>query len=325
VLFSARWIDPAAQVDPAPPLDVGRARAWVINEDALVGESLVRRLQRLGWATTKFVTPEGAIRQMRTLQPDRARPSLVIGVESRSFDLPAARALRAVLPPWTRCIYAVASGSVSLLLHRDVLAWDVLVRPLSPAQLAQISVEAVPQAEPGSGHTLPAPLSMAQRPRLVVVDDDELNRVVVGGIAQTLGYEVSTAPGGAEGIELCRRRCPEVVLMDLCMQPMDGFETTRRLRGLERAGAIAPCRIVAVTAETQAEVQLECLRAGMDGFVAKPVLAGELSDELRRVFTGCGVAAPMQRDLPAPRTPLETADHIGRRTQAVTTQANPGV
>jgi CheY-like chemotaxis protein len=286
VLFSAKWIEPHAEVRTLAPVDVGHARAWVINEDTLVCESLVRRLQRLGWATTKFASPQHAIRQLRAMAAEHARPALVVGIESSSFDPGAARQLRALLPDWTHCVYTLASGSATLLDEAAVGDWDVAVRPLSPLQLHRLSSNAWHAGDAPSGETSPAPLSMAHRPLMVIVDDELVNRVVATGLAQALGYEVAAAGDGEQAIELCRRLRPSVVLMDLRMQPLDGFETTRRLRELEQCGVIAPCRIVAATSDDHSEVRLSCLLAGMDGFVAKPLMVQALRAELRRVCAG---------------------------------------
>jgi len=291
VLFSAKWVEPNSQVRAVPPLDLRRARAWVINEDSLVCESLVRRLQRLGWATTKFGSHEQALRQLRAMQPDHARPALVIGIESRSFGPAAAQQLRAMLPAWTHCVYALASGSGTLLDEAAIGDWDVAVRPLSPLQLHRLSASAWQAADMPSGETMPAPLSMAHRPLMVIVDDEEVNRIVASGLAQTLGYEVAAADSGEQAIELCRRVRPAVVLMDLRMHALDGFETTRRLRALEQCGELPPCRIVAHSSDDDSETRLNCLLAGMDGFVAKPLMVQALRRELHRLAHVKGRAA----------------------------------
>jgi CheY-like chemotaxis protein len=299
VLFSAKWVEPHSQLRMLAPPDLRHARAWVINEDSLVCESLVRRLQRLGWATTKFGSYTQAIRQLRAMQADHARPALVVGVESHSFGPAAAQQLRALLPAWTHCVYALASGSGTLLEESAVGDWDLAVRPLSPLQLHRLSCSAWQAADMPSGETTPAPLSMSHRPLMVIVDDEEVNRVVASGLAQTLGYEVAAADGGEQAVELCRRLRPSVVLMDLRMHPLDGFETTRRLRALEQSGEIPPCRIVAQTSDDHSEVRLNCVLAGMDGFVAKPLMVHSLRAELRRVCAGCSCDTPSAEDLAA--------------------------
>jgi CheY-like chemotaxis protein len=141
---------------------------------------------------------------------------------------------------------------------------------------------------------------MSHRPVLVVVDDDEVNRVVAAGMANSLGYETSMAESCEQAIEVCLRMRPSVVLMDLNMDPNDGYETTRRLRELERRGEIPPCRIVAASAEAPAEVRLRCMLSGMDGFIAKPLMMEELRAELRRVCAGWSVDSRAVEGLAAP-------------------------
>jgi CheY-like chemotaxis protein len=299
ILFGARWIEPRAGAHDAPAIDVGHERAWVINEDALVCESLVRRLQRLGWATGKFTSHEHAIRQLRSMREEHTRPTLVVGVESRSFGPAQALQLSAVLPRWTHCIYALASGSATLLDPSALGEWEVAVRPLSPQQMRRLASLASHDRAAPTGDTRPAPLSMGQRPLVIVVDDDELNRIIASRMMQTLGYEAVAAAGGEQAIALCRELHPAVVLMDRNMQPLDGQETTRRLRELERRGEIAPCRIIAVTADTDTEARLDCVRAGMDGFVAKPLRVKDLQSEIHRVCAGCDLGTSALEALPS--------------------------
>jgi len=68
---------------------------------------------------------------------------------------------------------------------------------------------------------------------------------------------------------------------------LDGIAATRRLRELERAGAVAPCSIVAATADATEEARQACAAAGMDGYLTKPLLAPVLGAELHRLCDGC--------------------------------------
>jgi len=96
---------------------------------------------------------------------------------------------------------------------------------------------------------------------------------------EKLGCRVDVAADGAEAVAMATRFTYEMIFMDVRMPHMDGLEATRRIRA--RAGSHAP-RIVAMTANAMQEDRQMCYDAGMDDFVAKPILLGTLRDALRR-------------------------------------------
>ncbi|HKX43262.1 MAG TPA: response regulator, partial [Burkholderiaceae bacterium] len=126
----------------------------------------------------------------------------------------------------------------------------------------------------------------SRRPLVLVVDDHEVNRIVAAELVRTLGFDAVTACDGVEALAQCQRLHPAVVLMDLDMPGMDGLTATRRLRELERAGELAPCSIVAATANTTDEAREACAAAGMDGYLTKPLTAPTLGAELHRLCAG---------------------------------------
>lgn len=117
--------------------------------------------------------------------------------------------------------------------------------------------------------------------RVLVVDDNAVNRWLAGELLSALGVECDLVESGAEAIEAVRQRPYEVVLMDIQMPEMDGFEATRRIR--EGAGS-AP-RIVALTANAFAEDRERALSSGMNAFLAKPIQLEDLSRLLSEVLT----------------------------------------
>ena len=117
--------------------------------------------------------------------------------------------------------------------------------------------------------------------KVLLVEDNSTNRLVISKILEALGVQVDTAEDGAEGVELAARGGYDLVLMDIQMPGMDGIEATRRIRAME--GPIAATPIVAVTANVLAHQRSSYVDAGMDGVVAKPVSAGALIAEIARV------------------------------------------
>ncbi len=117
-------------------------------------------------------------------------------------------------------------------------------------------------------------------PRVLVVEDDEVNRLVVQRLLQCIGCEVDLVAGGRQALDQLRRSRPDAILMDCHMPDMDGYETTRAIRALP--GAMSRIPIIALTASTTPSNQQRCLDTGMDDFLAKPPCMVLLEDAIRR-------------------------------------------
>jgi signal transduction histidine kinase/CheY-like chemotaxis protein len=117
--------------------------------------------------------------------------------------------------------------------------------------------------------------------RLMVVDDNAVNRKLLSMTLQRLGIRAALATNGAEALESLSRSAYDVILMDVQMPVMDGLEATRRIRRSYPAGAQP--RIVAMTAGAFPEDRAHCLEAGMDDYLSKPVNIDELVETLRRI------------------------------------------
>jgi signal transduction histidine kinase/CheY-like chemotaxis protein len=111
--------------------------------------------------------------------------------------------------------------------------------------------------------------SGAARLRVLVVDDDLVNATVARRYIKRLGHDSMSAATGAEAIELAAKEEPDLVLLDLGLPDMDGFEACRRLRGGMEDGDNTP--IVAMTARVDQGVRADCASAGMIGCLAKPI------------------------------------------------------
>lgn len=121
--------------------------------------------------------------------------------------------------------------------------------------------------------------------RVLLVDDSDANRMVAAAMLQNLGAEVTGVDSGPAAIEAIRANPFDLVLMDLRMPGMDGWEATSRIRELNRYGSRVP--IVALTANTSEDDRRHSREAGMSGFLSKPVRPVELEAVLRRC-RACG-------------------------------------
>ena len=117
--------------------------------------------------------------------------------------------------------------------------------------------------------------------KVLLVEDNPTNRLVITKLLQALGVTVETAEDGEQGVAAAARGGYDLVLMDIQMPGMDGMEATRRIRAL--GGAIAETPVVAITANVLAHQRTSYAEAGMNGVVSKPVSAAALFSEIVRV------------------------------------------
>ena len=173
------------------------------------------------------------------------------------------------------CLEASAvPGAVETLakpVPREVLL-DALARLLVPRDVA----DPAPRVPAEAQGTEP-PLSAGAEPRVLVVDDDEVNRLVGQGLLTSMGYEPVEAADGIEAVHAFEVAGPgafTAVLMDVHMPRMDGYDATRAIRELEGGRSRVP--ILALSASTVDAERANCLAAGMDDFLTKPLGREEL-------------------------------------------------
>ncbi|MGH7898921.1 MAG: response regulator [Candidatus Binatia bacterium] len=117
------------------------------------------------------------------------------------------------------------------------------------------------------------------RARILVVEDNPMNLELVRDILTAAGYEVLEAVDGATGVAVAVLERPDLILMDLQLPGVDGFEATRQIRA-NRDLASVP--IVAVTAHAMKGDDEKARAAGCDGFITKPINVREFSAEVAR-------------------------------------------
>ena len=124
--------------------------------------------------------------------------------------------------------------------------------------------------------------------RILLVEDHEDNRNIYRTILHHFGYEVHEAADGREGIRLARELQPDLILMDVAIPFIDGWEATRVLKSDARTMSIP---VIALTAHARAEDRQHAHEAGCDGYLAKPVEPRRVIAEVQR-FLGVPEEAP---------------------------------
>jgi len=119
--------------------------------------------------------------------------------------------------------------------------------------------------------------------RVLVVEDNPANLALIEYLLRAFGYTVIAAGDGAEGIELAQRERPDVILMDLQMPKVNGFDAARRLKA---DPALAAIPIVAVTAFAMVGDRDRILAQGFDGYIAKPIAADTFIEQVEAFVPG---------------------------------------
>jgi signal transduction histidine kinase/ActR/RegA family two-component response regulator len=119
--------------------------------------------------------------------------------------------------------------------------------------------------------------------RVLLVEDNAVNRLVAERMLQKAGHRVTCAENGQVAVERLAAEAFDAVLMDVQMPVMDGYEATAAIRTREATGT-GHVPIIAMTAHAMSGDRERCLEAGMDGYVTKPVTTAELLEEIYRVL-----------------------------------------
>jgi CheY-like chemotaxis protein len=174
-----------------------------------------------------------------------------------------------------------------LKLCRDVGIQQYLVKPVSRGELFAMISEGrrfpikhafthSPQRFTGESRAPSSGLSL----NILVAEDNLVNQLVATRMLQKLGHAVTLALDGQEALKAVEQFNFDLVLMDIQMPVMDGFESTRRMRQLPNG---ADLHVVALTANAMTEDRERCIEAGMNDYFSKPIQQDELTRILRNV------------------------------------------
>ncbi|MEM6776630.1 MAG: response regulator [Planctomycetota bacterium] len=141
---------------------------------------------------------------------------------------------------------------------------------------------------------------------VLLVEDGQVNRVVAEHMLRARGHDVTSVDSGRAALTQIRRRSFDMVLMDLQMPEMDGFETTRRIR-TDTSEQIAGTPIIAMTAHAMSGDRMRCLEADMNDYISKPYTPVELFETVE--------AFPRRKETRA--IPLDSATDDGRSEESV--------
>jgi two-component system cell cycle response regulator DivK len=123
-------------------------------------------------------------------------------------------------------------------------------------------------------------------PRLLYIEDNEMNRDMLSRRLQRRGFEVLIAGDGEQGVTLAAAEKPDLILMDMSLPVLNGWDATRRIKAAPDTRRIP---IIGLTAHAMATDRDRCLEAGCDDYDTKPVELGRLLEKIERLL-GTGAA-----------------------------------
>lgn len=118
--------------------------------------------------------------------------------------------------------------------------------------------------------------------KILLVEDNEMNRDMLSRRLQRKGYAVVTAVDGASGVSIALTELPDLILMDMNLPILDGWEATKQIRSNIQTGKIP---IIAQTAHAMSGDREKCLAVGCDDYIAKPVEFQQLLVKIERLLT----------------------------------------
>jgi signal transduction histidine kinase/ActR/RegA family two-component response regulator len=270
---------------------IAPGHAWIVNPSPISAAWLGHRLERLGWSWEVFDSLALAMQRIQddrrrgTGLPSRSRPAQALLITEFAIgsgdELPR---LGELAPPSCGITLLVRPDyqGTAILSKAQSLGFDAAFLPLVPADLQRLLAPRGRRDGATSDLVRTEPMRLETAGRVLVVEDNALNRLIAREMLGALGIATDEAESGEEAIELCLQHPPDLVLMDIQMPGLDGLQTTRRLRALQAENRLSPFPIIALTAHAMPGDEASSLDAGMDEHLTKPIQFDALRAALSR-------------------------------------------
>ena len=117
--------------------------------------------------------------------------------------------------------------------------------------------------------------------KILIVEDNEMNRDMLSRRLGRKGFDVVIAEDGAQGVDMANSESPDLILMDMSLPVLDGWEATKKIKSAESTGSIP---IIALTAHAMDSDREKALAAGCDDYDTKPVELPRLLDKINQLL-----------------------------------------
>jgi len=267
---------------PDPHLTLGAKRILIVDDNA-TNRRIVRQMLD-SWGCSSESVPGGAeaLDELRYAATQGHPFDLVIlDVQMPEVDgFKVERTVRADSSYGSpEVVFLSSLGDRNVQMGQEETSRAVyLTKPIKQSVLLNTLLaifipETVGSVDRASEERPPAVNRRESQARILLVEDNSVNRKVAVGILDKCGYDITTAEDGQAAIETLERKSFDLVLMDLQMPRMDGFEATRIIRASDRWRDLT---VVAMTAHAMKGDRERCMEAGMDDYITKPLKAEEL-------------------------------------------------
>ena len=183
-------------------------------------------------------------------------------------------------------------------------ALETVNKPVRPSDLLQALTTVLglarpkrrgrPDQDPAERNAFPHPL------KILVAEDTRFNQQFMRRLLHRWHHEVTIAGNGLEALKALDKADFDLILMDVQMPGMDGFEATAAIRAREEAAGTVPIPIIAMTAHALKGDRERCLQAGMDDYISKPITARHLMDAMATLVASGKRASPHENPIPDP-------------------------
>ncbi len=262
-------------------------RVLLVDDNPTALELLGERLDSFTFDVTSVSNATDALHRLQTADTLEHNPYRLVIMDWRMPGLNGIEAGRRIklntdnLSFIPAVILITAFGREEVILQAEEAGLDgILIKPVSPSVLYDTVIRALSEHEEID---VKPPQTMSQSRRLsgriLLVEDNIINQQVARELLENLGLLVHTVNNGREAITTLDHHDFDLVLMDLQMPEMDGYETTRRIRSQSR---YAKLPVIAMTAHAMADERQQCLSAGMNEHIPKPIDPEHLYTTLKR-------------------------------------------
>jgi PAS domain S-box-containing protein len=288
-------VDVVKEQPPRIPIGLGR-KILIVDDIPAARDSLALKLKLYSYDTVSVGSVDEALEQL---------------AKNSSFDLVLADELMpmrggldllALLRSDGRCarlpfILLSLFGAEHDAIEHEHRPNAIGLKPIRAVQLASLIDQVLSGKTPHAPNLKTSPQAKAtfRGNKILLVEDNPVNQRVAQRTLQNLAAEVTIANNGAEALERIAAATFDAVLMDCQMPVMDGFTATRRIRELESSRGIKRLPIIALTANVMSEDRENCIAAGMDAHLGKPIEPAQLIEALSRFLIARAAAPAIDR------------------------------
>ncbi len=264
------------------PQTIQGVRVLIVDDNATNRRILNRQLLSWGCVPSEATGALDALTALRRLKPGDKPQVILMDFHMPGMDgIAATHAIRALEGYRDVPVIMLSSAAIQATRAPDVsLFAATLTKPVRREHLLEALLVTFGEAKTSRVRARPADALPCLYLEVLVVEDNFVNRKVARRMLELWGCNVLEAESGVEALELLDRVKADVILMDVQMPEMDGYQTTAEIRSREAASGLH-VPIIAMTAHALTGDREKCIAAGMDDYISKPVKQEELLEKVR--------------------------------------------